>query len=273
MNLRPACPLSTLADETPLAVGVSGVAWIARRNLAELVIHEHICDNGPMRAPTLADLPPEFPTGTRRTDVLALLRQTEGPLSVAEVARAMDVHVNTARFHLDGLVEDGLAERASESRDTRGRPRILYTSEGAPPGPRSYEFLAEMLTGLVSSLGDAGAKTVELGKMWGRHLVERPAPSERVDAQEAVDRLDHLLEQVGFQPETHASGKDVEIHLHHCPFREVAQKHTDVVCAIHLGLMQGALDELGAPVTTTSLEPFVTPRTCVARLSASQATT
>ena len=221
-----------------------------------------------MSGPTLADMPPEFPAGARRTDVLALLRQADQPLSVAEVAQAMDVHVNTARFHLDGLVEDGLAERASEPRGTRGRPRILYASHGAPPGPRSYEFLAEMLTGLVSTLDDPGSTSVELGKRWGRHLIERPAPSERVDATEAVARLDHLLDQIGFQPETQSSEGDVEMRLHHCPFREVSQKHTDVVCAIHLGLMQGALDELGAPVTTSSLEPFVTPRVCVAHLRA-----
>lgn len=226
-----------------------------------------------MRGPTLADLPPEFPADSRRTNVLALLRQTDRPLSVAEVAEAMDVHVNTARFHLDGLVDDGLAERASEPRDTRGRPRILYTSEGAPPGPRSYGFLAEMLTGLVSTLGDAGSTTVELGKTWGRHLIERPAPSERIDATEAVVRLDSLLEQIGFQPEAIPSGENVEVRLHHCPFREVAQKHIDVVCAIHLGLMQGALDELGAPIAATSLEPFVTPRMCVAHLQASNAPT
>jgi predicted ArsR family transcriptional regulator len=216
----------------------------------------------------LTDPPPEFPSGARRTDVLALLRQTDRPLSVVEVASAVNVHVNTARFHLDGLVDEGLAERTSEPRDRRGRPRILYTSEGAPPGPRSYELLAEMLTGLVSTLEDAGTATVELGKTWGRHLVERPAPSERVDAEEAVVRLGRLLEKAGFRPEVGPAGDGVEIRLRHCPFREVAQKHTDVVCAIHLGLMQGALDELGAPIAATSLEPFVTSQMCVAHLQA-----
>jgi predicted ArsR family transcriptional regulator len=224
-----------------------------------------------MRGATLTDLPPEFPSGTRRTDVLALLRQTDRPLSVVEVANAMNVHVNTARFHLDGLVDEGLAERTSEPRDTRGRPRILYSSEGAPPGPRSYKLLAEMLTGLVSTLEDGGSATVELGKMWGRHLIERPAPSERIDAQEALVRLESLLEKVGFQPEAGPSGEGVEVRLRHCPFREVAQKHTDVVCAIHLGLIQGALEELGAPLAATSLEPFVTPQMCVAHLQATQA--
>lgn len=224
-----------------------------------------------MGGPPLADLPPELPVGSRRSDVLALLRRADRPLSVAEVARAMDVHLNTARFHLDGLVEDGLAERTSEPRDTRGRPRILYASEGAAPGRRSYELLAEMLTGLVSTLEDTGPTTVELGKTWGRHLVERPAPSERIDAEEALLRLDSLLDQIGFQPEAHTAGKDIEVRLHHCPFREVAQKHTDVVCAIHLGLMKGALAELGAPVATTSLEPFVTPHLCIAHLGATTA--
>jgi predicted ArsR family transcriptional regulator len=226
-----------------------------------------------MRGATLTDLPPEFPSGARRTDVLALLRQTDRPLSVVEVANAMNVHVNTARFHLDGLVDEGLAERTSEPRDTRGRPRILYSSEGAPPGPRSYKLLAEMLTGLVSTLEDGGSATVELGKMWGRHLIERPAPSERIDAQEALVRLESLLEKVGFQPEAGPSGEGVEVRLRHCPFREVAQKHTDVVCAIHLGLIQGALEELGAPLAATSLEPFVTPQMCVAHLQATQAPT
>jgi predicted ArsR family transcriptional regulator len=126
-----------------------------------------------------------------------------------------------------------------------------------------------MLTGLVSTLADSGSASVELGKRWGRHLIERPAPSERVSAGEALARLDTLLEKIGFQPETGAFGTDVEVRLRHCPFREVAEKHTDVVCAINLGLMQGALDELGAPIAAVSLEPLVTPQTCIAHLQAS----
>ena len=58
----------------------------------------------------------------------------------------------------------------------------------------------------------------------------------------------------------------VELRLHHCPFREVAEPHTDVVCQLHLGLMQGALAEIRAPLTADSLEPLVTPTMCVAQL-------
>ena len=214
----------------------------------------------------LVDAPPRVPTGSRREEVLAVLRATDGALSAAAVADATGLHLNTARFHLDALVTDGLADRASEPRDEPGRPRILYSARGPLPGPRSYALLAEMLTGLVASLKDARPAAVEAGRAWGRHLVERTAPSQRVDAAEAVKRLNSVLDAVGFQPEARNAKKVTEVYLHHCPFREVAEQHTDVVCALHLGLMQGALDELRAPIDATSLEPFVTPQLCIARL-------
>ncbi len=216
---------------------------------------------------TLVDPPSDVAVGSRRAEVLARLRDAHAPLSVAQVAEQTGLHVNTARFHLDGLVSDGLAERSAEERDVPGRPRILYSARGRAPGPRSYALLAEMLTGLVASFDGAGPAAVEAGKAWGRHLVERAAPSERVDADEATARLNRVLAAIGFQPEVRADGPGREVRLNHCPFREVAERHTDVVCAIHLGLMQGALEELRAPLEADSLEPLVTPSLCIARLS------
>jgi predicted ArsR family transcriptional regulator len=220
---------------------------------------------------TLVDVSAQVPPGSRRAEVLDLLRRAEQPLSVAAVAKDTGLHVNTARFHLDGLVEDGLAVRTAEARDVPGRPRILYSAEGPAVGPRSYRLLAEMLTGLVASLKNRDTVALEVGRSWGRHLVERSAPSERVDAREAVARLNRVLDAVGFQPETRKTKQGHDVLLHHCPFREVAEEHTDVVCAIHLGLMQGALSEVRAPVEAASLEPFVTPSLCRARLRPDQA--
>lgn len=214
----------------------------------------------------LVDDPTPVAPGSRREEVLGLLRGSEQALSAAEVAEATGLHLNTARFHLDGLAEDGLVERASEPRDQPGRPRILYSAQGPMPGPRSYALLAEMLTGLVASLEDAGPAAVDAGRAWGRHLVDRAAPSEPVDETEAIARLNALLTSIGFQPEVRKTRKSTEVCLHHCPFREIAEKHTDVVCGIHLGLMQGALEELHAPVTATALEPFVAPNLCVGQL-------
>lgn len=224
---------------------------------------------------TLTDRAADVAVSGRRAEVLTRLREADGPLSVTDVAGLTGLHVNTARFHLDGLVSDGLAERSAEDRDVPGRPRMLYAARGETPGPRSYALLAEMLTGLVASLADAGPSAKEAGRAWGRHLVERAAPSQRVDADEATIRLNRVLDAIGFQPEVRQvkKSRDVEIRLHHCPFREVAERHTDVVCEIHLGLMQGALGELQAPIEATSLEPFVSPNLCIARLRAAKAGT
>ena len=215
---------------------------------------------------TLTDPPADVAVGTRRAEVLAVLREAGRPLSVQQIAEQTGLHLNTARFHLDGLVADGLAERAAEERATPGRPRILYGARAEGPGPRSFALLAEMLTGLVASLGEAGPVSLEAGRAWGRHLVDRPAPSQPVDADDATARLNRMLDAIGFQPEMSTGSDGVEVRLHHCPFRAVAQRHTDVVCAIHLGMMQGALRELRAPLEAESLEPFATPNLCVGRL-------
>jgi len=225
-----------------------------------------VLENGDMAELTLIDPPADGAVGARRADVLARLREAEGPLSVKQVASQTGLHVNTARFHLDGLVGGGLAERTREGRDRPGRPRILYTARTAALEPRSYVLLAEMLTGLVASLDNAGPAAVETGRAWGRHLVDRPAPSQRIDAGDATTRLKRVLDSIGFQPEVRAQPDGIEIRLHHCPFREVAERHPDVICALHLGLIEGALTELRAPLSAQSLEPFVGPRVCLARL-------
>jgi predicted ArsR family transcriptional regulator len=122
-----------------------------------------------------------------------------------------------------------------------------------------------MLVGLVTTLDPEGAAAVDAGRAWGRHLVPPVPPTARVDALEALRRLDALMDEVGFAPET-TIGPEPEVRLHHCPFLEVAQESPEVVCALHRGLMEGALDALGAPVRLGDLQPFDTPQSCLARL-------
>jgi len=62
-------------------------------------------------------------------------------------------------------------------------------------------------------------------------------------------------------------GSPDRIRLRHCPFLELAEPHRDLVCPIHLGLMQGALSELRAPVTVTALIPFAETTACLAHLT------
>lgn len=208
------------------------------------------------------------PVPGRRGQVLALLQDAAEPMTAAQVATATGLHINTARFHLEGLAVDGRATRSTEARQLPGRPRVLYASADAgTTRPRSYKLLAEMLTGLVNTLPDPGAAAAAAGDAWGHHLIERSAPSERVDVEEALVRLSNVLAALGFEPEVRTEHSAApEIQLRQCPFVEVAVRHQEVVCGLHLGLIRGALTELRAPLEATELQPWVTPTLCIARL-------
>jgi predicted ArsR family transcriptional regulator len=213
------------------------------------------------------------PLGQSRARVLDLLRATGSPLGVQEVADRTGLHPNTARFHLDGLVEAGLANREPQPRATPGRPSMAYraTDDGDPAGARRYRLLAEMLTSLVTGMmPDPRQAAVEAGREWGGYLTEQPPPYQRPSVEEAVERLTRIMERLGFAPQAEANGKRYRLGLRHCPFREVAQQHQDVVCALHLGLMQGALAQMRAPVTADRLQPFAEPNLCVAYLTAGE---
>lgn len=208
--------------------------------------------------------------GESRARVLDLLRAAAAPLSVHQVADRTGLHPNTARFHLEGLAEAGLASREPQPRATPGRPSMAYraTDHGDPAGARRYRLLAEMLTSLVTGMmPDPGKAAVQAGREWGGYLTDQPPPYQRPSTGEAVDRLNVIMEQLGFAPRGQAQGKRYRLCLHHCPFREIAQQHQDVVCALHLGLMQGALAQMRAPVTADRLEPFAEPGLCIAYLS------
>ncbi|MFK0250401.1 helix-turn-helix transcriptional regulator [Amycolatopsis azurea] len=220
----------------------------------------------------LTDVDSSAALGESRARVLDQLRTAAKPLGVQQVAAATSLHVNTARFHLDNLVATGLAERHVENRTQPGRPRMVYqaSAQEASAGQRSYQLLATMLTTLVASeLPRPRHAAITAGREWGRYLAERPTPFERVDAEDGIRRLSAVLADAGFAPGAVEDAADPVIPLRHCPFREIAQQHRDVVCSLHLGLMQGILAELRAPVSAQRLDPFVEPSLCLAHLTVS----
>ena len=211
------------------------------------------------------------PLGPSRARVLDLLRAAGSPLGVKEVADRAGLHSNTARFHLDALVEAGLAARAPLARSTPGRPSMAYQAieGGGAAGRRRYRLLAEMLTTMIAGVMPKPDKAAtEAGREWGRYLTEQPPPYQRLEAGEAIERLTATLEEIGFAPEAVAEGTRYRLRLRQCPFREVAQNHQEVVCSLHFGLMQGALAQMRAPVTADRLQPFAEPGLCIASLTA-----
>jgi predicted ArsR family transcriptional regulator len=211
-----------------------------------------------------------------RHRILSVLRGDPEPQGVHALAEQLGLHSNTVRAHLAILEDAGLAASQREGRDRPGRPRLVYraTPQAAEAGEvdaqrgRGYRFLAQILSSfLAASVPDPGAAAREAGTAWGRFLVERPGPFQKVEAAVATGHLVTLLDELGFAPQLdEADASAPRVLLRHCPFLDVAKEHQDVVCNIHLGLMRGALEELGGEVEARDLLPFVAPNLCVSHL-------
>lgn len=207
-----------------------------------------------------------------RVRILELVRQAEAPLDARELATRVGLHVNTVRSHLRVLAEAGLVSARREERTRPGRPRVLYEAVTAEaldaPALASYRLLAQILAShLAGSERDPNARAEEAGRVWGAHLVRKPAPFTSVSKQETLDEVARLHEQYGFKAEFRQANSGQEIVLKRCPFQEVATTYQTVVCPVHLGLIRGALAELGTGVEADWLEPFAEPGACVGHLT------
>ena len=238
------------------------------------------------------------PRGGRRQveEILAeAARERPGAgLTAAQLAYRLDLHVTTVRFHLERLVDGGRLTTYEVRGGGVGRPAKAYALAGRGAGesgdraardaPTPYELLAGLLVEALATpaqerraqerQGQAPApEPVAAGRRWaaGRLGV---AP---VSWPEAVTQVRSLLEEWGYAvgPDRRpppGRGADVppdavEFTVGACPFEDLARAHPQVVCAVHRGLMEGALDGLEQGVVRVELEPFVTPTTCRVRLA------
>lgn len=69
-----------------------------------------------------------------------------------------------------------------------------------------------------------------------------------------------MLAELGFAPSP--DRRVSRVALRKCPLLDVALQHPLVVCQAHLGLVRGALDELGGDPGRTDLTPFAEPGAC-----------
>jgi predicted ArsR family transcriptional regulator len=192
--------------------------------------------------------------------VLAHLRDSGSAETVTAVAAAVGLHENTARFHLDALIEAGLVRREAESRRQPGRPRVLYRAD-AVPGQQAYRDLATaMVRHFAGELTDRGARAEAAGQAWGAELrAGRPA-----DGDDGLPGVVACLARLGYQPEL-VAGPPATIGLRSCPYVDLAAGDRATVCELHLGLLRGLL-KVDGPWEVTALEPHGSPGRCVVQL-------
>jgi predicted ArsR family transcriptional regulator len=219
--------------------------------------------------PDLLDDTPSDPTTSKpRRRLLKLLRRSDTPLDVYQLADTIGLHITTVRFHLDVLARAGRVTVQKTPRTTPGRPRTVYAARAEEAPPDGYRPLAALLAANLGPTSHIRRRRAEkAGRDWATSLI---LATSTTSPDETAHRIVDLFAEMNFDPELADPAPDTgerEIRLRACPYRDVAREHPDVVCAIHLGLLQGILTQLGNPSTTVRLVPFVKPHLCLAYLT------
>ncbi len=212
-----------------------------------------------------------------RSEIVAALRRRQalGGMTAAELADRVALHVTTVRFHLDRLVQAGLVTSATAPCGV-GRPRRRYAlpTKGAPAGGPHALLAGVLVEAAAGALDGAPVGPREAGARWARdHATaegladDGPATTPR-RVRTKVGRVLGVLDAWGYAPAATLDddGCGATLRLADCPFRSLAAAHPEVVCAIHHGLLRGALDAIGERDAALRLRPFVEPRLCCAHV-------
>ena len=189
-----------------------------------------------------------------RDRVLDLLRDPGSPVGVRELCEQTGLSAHAIRFRPRALQRaGGVLSAKSGVRKRSGRPPVLYQAlrpAGVDPAA-TYRILTGLLAAEHSRSSPVGSPA-RAGREWARGMVS--------DVHSGVDPADltavglSALREAGFEPAADVGSQTVA--LYRCPFGELAAEHPDVVCGMHLGLLTGLLEQIGAS-TAVRLVPVM----------------
>lgn len=120
--------------------------------------------------------------------VLEVVEGAGQPISSAEVAKTLKLHPNTAREHLDALLNAGLVTTLPMRTGKRGRPTLLYSVTTLDPNQILSTYL-DVITATAISLAegsDGVAQAIAVGKNWAGLTCPQPAQTGFQDTSGAV---------------------------------------------------------------------------------------
>jgi predicted ArsR family transcriptional regulator len=162
----------------------------------------------------------------RRPIADALRTRPGGFWTVDEIASRQGIHRTVAFDHLEALVAAGFATKV-RVRGGRGRPANAYRYSGATVElsypPRRSRMLAEILARAASG----GVSPREVARAAG-----------------ASERLDGGYDVVGGT-----------VHARTCMFGPVCDQARELVCGIHAGFVEGALEAAGRRCNVAAVGP------------------
>jgi predicted ArsR family transcriptional regulator len=157
---------------------------------------------------------------------------SHGSATLAELADAAEVHVNTVRAHVAALEEAGVLSSSQMAATGPGRPAAAYhLVDGWALSTTDFVELAGLLAAALVRDHPEREVLEATGEDWGRYLVGRPG------LRDVATELLRALERLGF----HATLNGDELRITGCPCPLVAHDHHEVVCALATGVVRGVL--------------------------------
>ncbi|MCU1450319.1 MAG: putative ArsR family transcriptional regulator [Acidimicrobiales bacterium] len=172
------------------------------------------------------------------------LARSPSPRSTIDIAETLGLHPNTVRPHLERMREVGLLDVEVENRGSVGRPQHRYSIAADAPSlglePAAFPLLSRLLADAAAGAGVSGDDAAAASREQGRTMAGQAARG----ATCAV-ALTRALDELGFDPATASDGELTTIAFTHCPYRELAEAHPEVICHLHRGLVEGFVEEHG----------------------------
>ena len=174
-----------------------------------------------------------------RFSIFGFIAKAPGPVTVAELTEFVGLNHNAVRQHLALLVSAGLVEEAVATTSTRGRPKLNYTPAPAAAADAmlSYRRLAVLLVKALSK----SLSPREVGRVEGRRVAAEISGDGRCLSVPEVVNL--AMVQWGFATRLDSGENDAKVTLTSCPLVEAVDFDPGVVCALHLGIVEGILEE------------------------------
>ena len=179
-----------------------------------------------------------------------LNRLQRRPATVDQLSAELGLAAAAIRRHLEILQRDRLVSYEPVRRKP-GRPEHLFalTEEGQELMPKRYHLLLQRLLHTMGPNGNGDGVAHSLLLQVARSMVEEYRA--RTPEDEELDRvalLRLILEEEQFAPVVEASPEGVQVTLHNCPYRGVANQST-IICMLDQQIIS---EVLGAPATSTA---------------------
>ncbi|AEQ06391.1 hypothetical protein LJU02_04280 [Corynebacterium pseudotuberculosis] len=206
--------------------------------------------------PTTDLFPESLSLSQKQREVLDTVASFEDGAKIQELAATLGMHINTARGHLDELLERKAIQTVTAPSKGRGRPSLVYRSRIPDNRAVASEYVT-LIRILVQRLAADNAPLElarEIGLEWGQVMHKTCTP------RKTPAILARRLRLMGFDPIEHED----ELRLYSCPFITGDERPSRFLCAIHAGMLQALVLNTDLDV---SLKPDEGPTYCAIKIN------